>query len=184
MIEDSILELKLLIENNKPYTFSFNTNQLPDNMVWEDDSFIDLFQNLHHKGKSCLYWFSLESNETGNMVKEFIDLKRDWFKSEKRVIPAKNKNWDSNILYVGIRRGGRRKRDELPNILGRIIQHLGYYDVGSTQSLQLKYWARELNLNITLNVIEFENLSLEKIKYLNIVEQLYAMKLKPVLGKH
>lgn len=143
MIQDEIAELKLLIEENKPYSFTFNTNQLPERKVWEDINFIELFQNLHHKGGSCLYWFALESPEVGKVVKDSIENKRNWSKSEKRVIPAKNKNNNSKVLYVGIRRGGRRKRDNLPNISGRIIQHLGHYEVGSTQSLQLKYWAKE-----------------------------------------
>ena len=79
---------------------------------------------------------------------------------------------DSRILYVG-----KVKR----HFWGRLIQHLGYYKVNRTQGLQLYYWAKELNLNLKVTVIEFEP---EMIDLMEVLESALAKKLKPILGKH
>lgn len=83
-----ISEIDQFITNPEIYTFSFNTNQLPENEVWNDSNFEKLFQALYHKRSHCLYWFSLETKEIGNQLKNIVNSKRDWLKSEKRTVHA------------------------------------------------------------------------------------------------
>lgn len=130
---------------------------------------------------SALYWFEAETIEQAQQLKkELEDFRENGSKTLERAIPAKNKydNTNSKVLYVGVRRGGVRKRDKLSNISGRIYQHIGCYEKGSTQSLQLHYWAKS---SLTLHVLELQEVD---NNYLYILEKLFAIKLKPLLGKH
>lgn len=154
--------------------------------------FLKTFNSLNIKTNDCLYWFSVSQIADSQRLKNEIEKCRESLKQQqdKRVVPVRNDNIDSNVLYVGVRQGGCRKYtlinrkrvpDVLSNIAGRIIQHLGYYKKGSTQGLQLVHWTKGLDIQVTLNVIEFKDLPKD---YLYIIEKLYALKLKPVLGKH
>ena len=196
---DAIInEITSVIKDNEPEQFTFNLNELPDHNNYRLDirqfgKFLKVFNSLNSKTNDCLYWFSVPLKADAQKLKNEIDKQREPLKQQqdKRVVPAKNNNIDSNILYVGVRKGGcreytiiNRKRvpDELSNIAGRIIQHLGYYIKGTTQGLQLVHWAKMFNIQATLNVIEFQHL--QNKEYLYIIEKLYAIKLKPILGKH
>jgi len=175
------------------HKIQFNTNQLIDHNNYttfpnSDPRLAHLFVSLNSVTNHCLYWFELDS--VAKAVK-LDGLLNDYRKLNLKTVPATNKNENKNILYVGIRQGGvvGRKKDKLgnilkqglTNILGRINQHLGYYHVASTQGLQLYEYAKGLDFNITIKVIEFEGL--EK-KYLNIIEKLVAKELKPLSGRH
>ena len=175
---------KSILEQSQ--TFDFNLNQLPEvnefqTDIRQDKYFKEIFKELNKKEFNCLYWFEAESIENATELNNLLDSKRKELKVNNRVVPVINKNLDSKIIYVGIRRGGKRKYDGLTNIAGRIIQHFGYYIKGSTQGLQLIHWAEQKNLNLKLNVVEFKELPNE---YLNVVEKLVAYKLKPLCGKH
>jgi hypothetical protein len=61
---------------------------------------------------------------------------------------------------------------------GRIAIHFGYYEIGTTQGLQLAYWAKK---NLTLNVMALPK---ESSDYLDLLEKLLARKLNPLCGKH
>jgi len=63
-------------------------------------------------------------------------------------------------------------------IASRIFHHLGYYRVGSTQGLQLCHWSKH---KLKLSVVQFPK---EAEPYLNIIEKLFALKFKPLLGRH
>jgi len=195
---DTILtEINSQIKHGTEHTFTFNVDQLPLHNDYSIDirkvkPFDEIFKCLNDKKNHCLYWFSTSNKNDSQKLKMIVEEKRVLLLNQldKRVLPAKNNNHNSNILYVGVRKKGGRKytiinrkriRDELTNISGRIIQHLGYYVKGTTQGLQLVHWAKNHNIKITLNVIEFENLPDE---YLYIIEKLFAIKLKPLLGKH
>ncbi|OCK42680.1 hypothetical protein BA195_13955 [Tenacibaculum soleae] len=173
-----------ILEQSEKY--EFNLNQLPNvnefrTDIRQDENFKQIFSELNKKESNCIYWFECESIQIATELNNLLDSKRNELKFNQRVVPVINKNIDSKIIYVGIRRGGKRKYDGLTNIAGRIIQHLGYYIKGSTQGLQLVHWTEKKNLNIKLNVIEFKELPNE---YLNVVEKLVAYKLKPLCGKH
>ena len=195
-ISSIIYEIESYIKHSKKESFTFKLNELPfhDNYsmdIRKHNQFIPLFQSLNSKKHHCLYWFSTSTEKDALHLKKLIENKRYQLlnQQDKRVIPAKNDN-RSNVIYLGVRKKGGRKytminrkriNDELSNISGRIIQHLGYYRKGSTQGLQLAHWSNEEEIDITLNIIEFPNLS---DAYLYIIEKLYAIELKPILGKH
>ncbi|MFC4633661.1 hypothetical protein ACFO3O_07065 [Dokdonia ponticola] len=96
-------------------------------------------------------------------------------------MPATNSNNYDNILYLGVRQGGYRKKDDLTNITGRINQHLGYYKAGTTQGLQLYEYAKGKDFEITLKIIEFDGI---EPYLLNVIEKLLAKKMKPLSGRH
>lgn len=147
-----------------------------------DKNFGYLFKELDLKENHCLYWFELETLEKTKALNNLINnyrLKKG--QEDYRVVPSSNKNVNSKVLYVGIRRGAKSKSG-LTNIVGRINQHLGYYKVQSTQGLQLIHYAQGLDFQITLNVVEFEDL--ENPMYLNLLEKMVADKLIPLCGRH
>ncbi|WP_348661458.1 hypothetical protein [Croceibacter atlanticus] len=115
--------------------------------------------------------------------KDYLKFKNDQIKRFKgtekyRSTPALNKNTGSKYFYVGVRKGGKRKRDGLTHIAGRIYHHLGCYSKGSTSGLQLVHWS---NKTIRLSVLELPK---GASKYLYILEKFYAIKLRPLLGRH
>ncbi|WP_299104344.1 hypothetical protein [uncultured Tenacibaculum sp.] len=167
-------------------SYSFNLNQLPavnnyNTDIREDQYFKSIFEALNKKEQNCLYWFELESEALAIELNHLLDAKREELKRNLRVVPVKNSNTHSKVLYVGIRRGGIRKRDKLTNISGRIIQHLGYYEKGSTQGLQLVHWAKDTGKEIKLYVIELNGLD---NAYLNALEKIIADRLNPLCGRH
>jgi len=142
-----------------------------------------LCKPLNKKTGHCLYWFNASTKEEALTLADSLEKKRIKLKSYmkgQRVVPPRNTNTDSKTIYVGIRRGGQNK-DGLTNICSRMNQHFGLYKVGSTQGLQFKYWASSNKTKITLSVIE---LDLENVEYLNVLEKLVAIKLRPLLGRH
>lgn len=171
---------------NEAETYGFNIKNLPHVNDYQTDirsdlNFSQMFTELNKKICSCLYWFEVETLGKCSDLRDLLDQNRELLKSNARTVPARNNNNDSNILYVGIRRGGIRKRDQLTNIAGRIAIHMGYYVKGSTQGLQLIHWSNNLDCKINLKVVEFENLPND---YLNTIEKIVAYKLKPLCGKH
>ena len=179
------------------HKIQFNTHQLIDHNNYKtfpnsDNRLSHLFTSLNTVRNHCLYWFELDSIKKAIELNSLLNSYR--FKKDKipnyKTVPATNSNQNSNVLYVGIRQGGgsKDKKDKegnvilgLTNIVGRINQHLGYYHVASTQGLQLYEYAKGLDFNITIKVIEFVGL---ETKYLNIIEKLVAKELKPLSGRH
>ena len=168
-------------------TITFKTQQLPpianfSTDIKQEAAFKNMFELLNTKKGYCVYWFECETPEKAfELVNTFTSKLRD-LASAKRAVPPVNGNINSKVLYVGVRQGGFRRKDGLTNISGRMIQHLGYYDKGSTGALQLVHWIdKSQSTQITLNVIE---LNLQEKEYLYIIEKLFAISLKPLLGKH
>ncbi|WP_422104632.1 hypothetical protein [Winogradskyella sp.] len=166
----------------KPFQYGKDINDQDWYSPNTDSDFRYFFEELDLKKNHCLYWFELESNDKANALNILLNnYRREKGIKHNRVVPATNKNENSNVLYVGIRRGALKPK--IPtNIVGRINQHLGYYKVTSTQGLQLVHYARGLDFEITLNVVEFEGL--DNPIYLNIIEKMMADKLKPLCGRH
>jgi hypothetical protein len=69
-----------------------------------------------------------------------------------------------------------------------MIVHFGYYDIPSTQGLQLYHWAKEIGAQLKLNVAQFPEVipdsKIQTKEYLDILEKLYATNLHPLCGKH
>ena len=189
-IDEFKTELDVLTSNY--FKFEFNTSKLPDvydytyNFDIRDYSiFKEMFSMLESLKTNCLYWFSVDSVENAIKLKEIISFKKvELFSEEKekcRILPALNINTNSKFIYVGVRKGSIAKKQKITNISGRMVQHLGYYKEGRTQGLQLSYYARDLDINMTLHLYSLNNCPDE---YLYILEKIFAKKLKPICGKH
>lgn len=165
-------------------TYVFNLNKLPsvnyDEYIGDSAYFKTMFKQLNTKQNNCLYWFELESEVLAIELNNLLDTKREELKQKKRVVPVKNSNTHSKVLYVGIRRG-KQKKSKRTNISERIRQHLGYYKTGATQGLQLVHWAKDTDVEIKLHVIEFNGLD---NAYLNALEKIIADRLTPLCGRH
>lgn len=167
------------------HEFSFNTLELFDHEGYtkhpnsnEDSPLPGRFGKLHGITNHCLYWFELKDEASAEKLNQLLDnyrLKKD------KTVPTHNKNKDSNILYVGVRRGKKISKNGASNIVGRINQHLGYYGHKKTQGLQLYEYAREESFDITVKVVEFVNFH---PIYLNVVEKMVAHELRPLCGRH
>lgn len=187
MNESILIDFNLLAENviSAAKSYSIKLKDLPEVHLKLDirnhSYFKTIFTELDQKKKHCLYWFEFDTNESSTTINNLLNESRISLSERMRVVPVKNLNSESNVLYVGIRRGGNRKYDNLSNISGRLIQHLGYYHVGSTQGLQFAYWANKSDIELNFKVVEFENLP---NLYLEMLEKLIAYKLKPLCGKH
>lgn len=171
---------------NEAEIFTFNLKDLPDINNYDTNirtniNFTNIFIALDKKLNNCIYWFETKTNDHCNNLQIILNENRESLGINLRTIPVRNNNTNTNVLYVGIRRGGQRKKDKLSNISGRIAIHLGYYHKGSTQGLQLIHWAKNIDCEITLKVVEFEDLPND---YLNTIEKIIAYKLKPMCGKH
>lgn len=167
-------------------TYKFNLSNLPDlnnytTNILDSEFFREIFNDLNKKTKNCIYWFELQNEQECTDLISILNINREFLRENFRVVPPKNKNQNSKVLYLGIRRGGIRKKDNLTNISGRIVQHLGYYVKGSTQGLQLVHWCKGVDMHINLNVVELDNLPND---YLNVAEKILSYHLKPMCGKH
>ncbi len=154
-------------------TFKINCADLEDyniNDITKSSKFNALFDELKamHNGPA-LYVFEITSNHRANKIVDSI-------KNTKieRPIPAiLEKIFDeSKILYIG---------KVVEYFWGRLIQHLGFHKHKNSQGLQLYYWAKELKLELSITVLEFETNSKD---LMSLFENALAKELKPILGKH
>lgn len=132
--------------------------------------------------KPSLYWFEADSFENANLLITSFDSSIKRLIENKRSYPKRNNNKDSTVLYLGVRQGGATKSGD-SNFAGRMYHHFGLYKYGTTQGLQLEYWAKENNQKLKLNVLEFD-FERNHIQYLYIIEKLFSIELKPLLGRH
>lgn len=145
ILKEQILEefdyFNLLISENYPvYRFKIDCKQMPhfkefDFWTRKETYFSDMFIQLDLLTGPCIYWFELKNEEFSEEIKTTTNSFRTNKIKHTRTIPAKNKNETSKFLYIGIRKGGVRKKDGLSNIASRIFHHLGYYSVGSTHCI-------------------------------------------------
>lgn len=176
-INTQMKQIEKSIEDSYKTISKFNIN-----LCDLENNFYEICAELIKKHNNCLYWFETENNIAAEELVNILELKRESLKQKLRVLPPKNSNLNSNVIYLGVRQGGKpRKRDGGTNISGRIYHHFGLYHVGSTQGLQLKYWANQQKTNLTLNILE---LKLENINHLYIIEKMFSIELRPLLGRH
>lgn len=179
MIENLNLQLKQIEESiskglQNVTTLNINLNDLENNYFENRTELIKIETN-------CLYWFETENAFDGKILVDLLENKRTFLKDNIRIVPPKNKNQDSKVIYLGVRQGGKPTKDGSTKIGGRIFHHYGLYKIGTTQGLQLKYWAELQKINLKLNIIELE---VENIKHLYIIEKMFSNSLKPLLGVH
>lgn len=166
--------------------FTFKSSELPDTNDFKTDIvkhpiFSSFFNELLDIKENCVYWFSTDSVDKCKTLNDLLNVNRESLTAVPRIVPPDNKNVNSNILYVGMRLGGFRKRDDFTHIAGRMVQHLGYYEKGSTQGLQLVHWAKPAKIDITINFVPFNDLPNQ---LLVVLEGILAHQLKPLCGKH
>ena len=194
ILEQYIDEFRAELDEIKSdyFKFEFNSSHLPDVVdytkirnIRKHDKFEKMFDTLENLKTNCLYWFSVKSMEDAYDLKQLISYNKNFLRSEDkttcRVLPAGNNNENSTIIYVGVRKGSKAKKQKVSNISDRMVQHFGYYKEGRTQGLQLAYYANSLEIDITLHVYSLINCPDE---YLYILEKIFAKKLKPICGKH
>jgi hypothetical protein len=127
----------------------------------------------------CLYMFELVSPNVEEVFKTYNAFAEEQFKIKgvgKRSCSSINNTFlkkenELQILYVG--------KSEKP-IDGRIVVHFGYYEKG-VAGLQLVYWGKEIKLKVNVHV--FELLDKEMQPYLEALEKLFFIQLKPIIGK-
>ena len=204
---------ELLQKAEVPLTFDINCYKMPKHEVFHDKLILrkegffgKLFSELDLIiEKPVIYWFEAEDREAAEKYlvalnkyrnsKERLETytnKKGDTRQVNRVIPAENKNCekfpDSKVLYVGKSEAGYTEIHKLSDISGRMIVHLGYYGVPTTQGLQLYHWARKIESPLTLNIIQLPksiaNSKNETKEYLSVLEKLYAIQLRPLCGKH
>lgn len=176
--------------NNAETILEFSTNSIPDhknysvNIQYYNDHYIKAFEKLNtNRVNPSIYWFEVEWDEECIRLKSLLLSKAQELKNQedKRVTPPQNRNKQSKVLYVGSRKGGYRKRDGLTNIAGRIIQHFGFYEKGSTGSLQFVHWCKTESVNVRLKVVDLVNMD---NRFSTLIEKEISNQLRPLLGQH
>jgi hypothetical protein len=127
----------------------------------------------------CLYIFELVSPDVETVYeayKLFADEQDNIKGVGKRSYSSINHSFlkkenEPQILYVG--------KSEKP-IDGRIVVHFGYYEKG-VAGLQLVYWGKEIGLKVNVHVFELVNKEMQP--YLEALEKLFFIQLKPIIGK-
>ena len=141
------------------------------------NQFEEVSSALQNIDKPVLYWFECCDENDAQFMFDLYSVKRP----AERASPPINKNL-SRVLYLGVRQGGKYKRDKtFSRIRGRIYHHYGLYDIATTQGLQLNHWATNCGKKLNRIINEFD---IDSIEYLYILEKLYALELKPMFGKH
>ncbi|MBF4983911.1 hypothetical protein FNJ87_06025 [Nonlabens mediterrranea] len=185
---EAIVE-KILVNQDKFKISTFHLSELPESNNWENHPNIDPIFKRHVEKldtykKDCLYWFSCEDAEKATILNNALNQYRTKYsgRNDYRVVPTSNQyNSDTNIIYVGVRRGSTAKNPKCTNIIGRINQHLGYYKQRKTQGLQLLHWAKYLDIDVTLHVVHFND---ELGSLLYVIEKAIAKELVPHCGRH
>ena len=137
------------------------------------DQLITQFDRLKEIKGPCVYWFEIKTDMSRRKIINKLTAYTNC--SNHRVVPYfkdENKDEINNILYVGKVKN---------NFYRRIVQHLGYYSCSTTQGLQLAHWAKELNLELELKFVCFDD---DMAELVVIVKAYFARKCKPLLGMY
>lgn len=141
--------------------------------IRDDDKFKELFESLD-EGASTLYIFEMTSHHsTIEVKKRFTDYSKS--STRKRNVPSYiETTTESRILYVGKSQKG---------FWVRLICHLGVGMKETWHGLQLLHWAKNINLELTLHIYQFNN-GVMSNNLLRTMEKDLAEKLFPVIGMH
>lgn len=176
-LSDTITSLENLRKNDvcKEFSCVFKCVELEDYVnhnITESIQFGKLFKELMEIKGPVLYWYEIISNHSNDEIINSLQMYEQ--KQNHRAIPVffKGYNRNTRILYVGKCKG---------KFWGRVIQHLGYFKIPTTQGLQLYHWAKELHLEVKLHALEFTE---DMADIMPIVESYFAKRLHPLVGKH
>lgn len=146
---------------------------------FRDEYEIYVQKSLKRITNPCLYMFELISPDVETVFKTYHAFSDEQEKIKgvgKRSCSSINNSFSKKenqhqILYVG--------KSEKP-IDGRIVVHFGYYEKG-VAGLQLVYWGRDIKLKVNVHVFELINPEIHP--YLEALEKLFFIQLKPIIGK-
>ncbi|KVV16426.1 hypothetical protein [Flavobacterium sp. TAB 87] len=188
-IKESISTISL--DHFEQNCIKFNSRELPDahlnraelNKTPLHQRLDELF--LNDKESPFIYWFELKNENKKKVILDAIktyselagnnvtvnseksDLKYYKTPAIKKIIS------DSNILYVG-----KVNRD----FIGRLQPHLGFYVASTnTSGLQLRYWAKKLEIDIEIHYVKLPKIL---VGLTGQLERELAKELKPIIGKH
>jgi len=145
------------------------------NIVWNNGTPIPtqlktLLNGLPGNNAPCLYRFEILPNQsTSKILNAYMNMKQTVQRASAAL--KKSPPLNTNTLYVG-----KVKK----NIEARIIQHLGYSYNSNTSSLQLKWWACSIALNLNLQIFSFNN---NVSPYIATFELPFSRVLNPLIGK-
>lgn len=161
--------------------YEIDCSQLDNKYIHQDirqsEHFKKIFYELEKiEKKPCVYYFEIISDISSlTIVNSLINSDGEGTK------PAIKKKYpqESNILYVGKVKSA---------VWGRLISHMGFHTNKTkpgiqsiAHGLQLRNWAKELNIHLNFHVHSFEP---EMAEYMNIIERKLAKELNPIIGKH
>ena len=118
-----------------------------------------------------MYWFEIISDTDTKKVIEALKKYKINENSKTTPVLKSTINYDSKTLYLG----------KVKGTFWGLIQHLGFFKINATQGLQLFYWAKDLSLDLKINILEFDN-NIPDI--MPVVEYAFAKRLQPLAGKH
>jgi len=138
----SIIDDMKNIRFEEQLSYKFNTNDL-QNARFVENFLNDIKKQINHKEYKYIYTFYLPDNFALDIICNRYKNAKETMKSERAYARL---NKESRCLYVGSSKG----------LIPRIKQHLGFGPKG-TFAMQLCYWCKDLDLDITLNIYAFGN---------------------------
>lgn len=161
--------------------YEIDCSQLDNIFIHQDirqsEHFKKTFCELEKIEKNpCVYYFEIISDiSSQTIVNSLVNSDGGGTK------PAIKKKYplESNILYVG----------KVKSVVwGRLIAHMGFHThkinpgiQSVAHGLQLRNWAKELNIHLRFHVHTFEP---EFAEYMDLIERKLAKELNPIIGKH
>jgi hypothetical protein len=129
--------------------------------------FDSLMENINQK--SCIYFFEFEENMSKLIHGKFIDFIDTG--TERNVSAIKSRpNFSTQVLYLGkVKRG----------VGARLATHFGYANP-NTGGLQLKFWAKQMDLKLKVNLLVFDD---PLDDFINPLELELTKELKPLIGR-
>ena len=186
ILEKPSLSLDQLLEIDIEYfEYSIDCTKLakPDYSVESLGYVSEILPMIHEImqiNKPCIYWFELDNkNDANDVIGDF-----ERYKSSNPTVSLPPINYSkikyhlSDCLYVGVRQKGMRKKDNFSNIAGRIAIHFGYYKVKTTQGVNFAHWCKHKIKVKVIALPEYADL------YLNFIEKLLSLQLKPLFGRY
>ena len=126
----------------------------------------------------CLYQFDLIDVDGRVSFQAKLPIIREQLLVDGFKMAPINKVEDSDVLYIGIRQPGKMVKKGLSKISSRILAHFGYYEKGA--GVLLKRWPVS-GLQFRLSIYKLDpNCG----NFLELIEKIYAIDQKPMIGRH
>jgi hypothetical protein len=182
--EKGFNELTIALNSKiKTYSWDLKLSDFPAFAVMEEISTHDVFKHVFEelntiKNNPCLYQFDLiRTTNKEQLIDELTLLRKELKTKEVKMAPV-NKVANLDTLYVGIRQPGFVAKKGLSMISSRILAHFGYYPKGA--GLQLRHWPqKDLEFRLSVSVLDKSC-----APFLELIEKVYSMQSKPIIGSH